>query len=235
MKKLVAVSAVAVFSLVGCGGGGGSASSGSTDTKPQETFAYNGLYANEQDQVLMLVDSSRTTTPIIVGDFASNAVMAAHTVQTNGSKLNIKGVTFVDTYNYVFDSTVSATADFDSNGVMLNATVNNQLLSYSLAKASDSKPLAEIVGTHTNITDGTVWTIDTEGNLTVNGICQMYGQLTRNGSYFDVKNIQVSNCRDSAYDGVYQGVVATAMYQGSYYLSGVMTNDEGAIWGSVSM
>ncbi|MGR5209611.1 hypothetical protein [Vibrio rotiferianus] len=235
MKKLVAVSAIAVFSLVGCGGGGGgSASSGSTNTK-SDTFAHNGLYANPQDQVLMLVDSNRTQYPVIVGDFYSNAIIAGHKVTTTKDSLTITGLSYVDTSVNLSDSTLKAEAGFNSQGVVLTATVDGKLTSYSLQKSPDSKALADLVGSYTNPNDGTVWSVDAAGNLSVNGMCQMYGKLTRNGAYFDLKHVEVSNCADPDFNGVYQGVVATASYAGGEYLSGVLNNEGFTLWGSAPL
>ncbi|MGR5059909.1 hypothetical protein ACPV3O_16805 [Vibrio rotiferianus] len=235
MKKYLAVvSVVTTMALVGCGGGGGSSSS-ATPTPAVKEFAHNGIYANTQDQILMVVDSKSKTSPLIVGDFETNAVLAVQSATTTEHTMTVKGVSYVDTLTQLGDSTFEATANFDSNGVTLTATINNKLENYSLAKAADSKPLNELVGTYTDTNDGTVWTIDEVGNLSVNGICQLYGKLTRSGAYYTIDRVEASNCKDADLNGVYEGVVATAEYEGKSYIAGVMANDINTIWGSVPL
>lgn len=235
MKKRVAVLAGVAFTLVGCGGGGGGSSSEATAPAQSESFAHNGLYANPQDQVLMLVDNTRTEYPIIVGDFYSNAIIAGHEVAATKNDLTIKGLSYVDTAVSMSDSTLKASASFDDKGVVLTATVDGVLNNYSLQKAADSKSISDLVGAYTNPNDGTVWTVDEHGYLSINGVCQMYGKMTRNGAYYELNEVNVSNCADSDFNGVYRGVVATASYSGGEYLAGVLSREGFTLWGSAPL
>jgi|GEM_PF-3933137 len=235
MKKyLAAVGVVTTMALVGCGGGSGGGSSNATvDPTPKE-FAHNGIYANSQDLTLMLVDAGYDY-PVIVGDFASNAIMAAHKATTTEHTMTIKGLSYVDTMTQLSDSTFEANANFDNSGVTLTATINNKLENYSLAKAPASKSISDLVGSYTNPNDGTVWSVDEAGNLSVNGMCQLYGKLSRSGDYFRLNQVEASNCADPDLNGTYKGVVVTAPYQSNFYLAGVMVNDTNTIWGSVGL
>ncbi|MGR2821170.1 hypothetical protein ABMX69_06905 [Vibrio vulnificus] len=229
MKKSVLVLGLA-FALVGCGGSGGGNSA--PVTKPE---VLTGLYANQQDRVLMLVDTARQTDNIIVGDFLSNAVMVAHSIKQSGNVIDIKGLTYVDVNTIITDSTVEAKAQFDNGGVQVSGTLNAQILAYNFEKVEDTKSLIELSGSYTNHADGYVWTIDGAGNLTINGDCLMSGALKRNGVYFDLENVTVSNCKIGAMNGVYKGVLVSAKHGGVDYIAGVVTNDNYTIWGSVNI
>ncbi|MCR9640813.1 hypothetical protein NB496_09235 [Vibrio alginolyticus] len=236
MKNVFAVTALAALTLVGCGGGDGDSSSSGTNTPDVSQFSHNGIYANTQDLVLMLVDSNRETNALIVGDFSQNAIIAAHDASVKGDTMTLKGLTYVDTSMFQSDSTLSATASFDESGVTLTGKVDNDFYSYSLAKAPDTKPLSEFTGTYTNPNDGSVWTVSESGELTINGDCQISGQLQRNGAYFNLNYGMVSNCSDPGLNGPGSGVVLTATYQGKDYLAGVFSGvDERVLWGSVPL
>ncbi|MEZ9439492.1 hypothetical protein [Vibrio atlanticus] len=98
-------------------------------------------------------------------------------------------------------------------------------------KTSDSLPLSQIVGTHTNPTDGSTWTINADGSFSVNGICAISGKLVRNGAYYNVTGASAVSCSTTALNGTYNGVLVTVQHKGAHYIAGLLGNDSGILWG----
>ncbi|SHO54487.1 hypothetical protein [Vibrio quintilis] len=235
MKLQLGVSALVLSSvLTGCGGGDGGTT---TSTSSVSGFSkHNGIYVNTDDLAVMLIDSTRSAHNLIVGDFAGNSVYFTDsgTVENNDTYKS-KGLTYTDESSFLSSSSLELTATFTDTTATLNGTVNNKNVVYSFDKSSDSKSLDEITGTYTDSDSGAVWTVDS-GYLAINGDCLISAKLTRNGSYFNLTEINASNCNDSSFDGQYDdGVLMTIKYQDHDYLAGIMGNDEAIMWGRVAI
>lgn len=226
MGYTFAMASMFSVALSGCGGGGGSDES--------DSFSYNGLYANSNDHVFMVVDSQRPNENIIVGDFLNNAIIVSHKATVSSNRLSIKGLTYIDLSTWVYDEALAGSVLFNDDVVTLSAVIENQNYLYSMKKTDNSLSLSNIAGTHTNSIDGSVWSVALDGTFQINTGCFISGTMSRNGVYFDV-TAQAENCADSSLNGQYTGVMATALYGGSHYLAGVMSSDTGAIWGSVPL
>ncbi|MCW4446814.1 hypothetical protein OHV10_21475 [Vibrio splendidus] len=232
MKSKLLGALVVSAALVGCGGGSGGGSS-STSTQPAG-FESNGIYANDADLVVMIVDDTRAKNNVIVGDFAGDAVYFTHSAESSQDKMVTTGLTYADTNNYLVDSTLEMTSTFSGDTATITGTVNNQNVIYSLDKTASTKALSDIAGTHTNADDGSVWTIGTDGAFSLTGaVCQISGTLVRNGEYFDLTNAQAVSCIDDDLNGSYSGVLVTASHNGQSYMGGLMGNDDALLWGSV--
>lgn len=230
-SKLVGALVISAV-LVGCGGGGGSSGS----PTPQTGFESNGIYVNDADLVVMVVDDTRTQNNVIFGDFAANAVYFTHTAESSQGKIVTTGLTYADTSSYLIDSTLEITGSFSGDTATITGTVNNQNLVYTLDKAESTKALSEIAGTYTNTDDGSVWAIGTDGAFSLTGaVCQISGTLVRNGDYFDLTNAQAVSCVDDDLNGSYNGVIVTASHNGQSYMGGLLGSDNKLIWGSVPL
>lgn len=230
-NKGLIVGLLASVSLIGCGGGDSDAASTPTPMKSKE-FLGDGIYVNSTDLAVMIVDSSRATNNLVVGDFANNGVYFVDSATTTENQMKTKGVTYADTSSFLKDSNQIMTADFSGNSVALTAAFNSRNLAYSMDKTSDSLQLSLITGTHTNPDDGSVWTIKADGSFTVNGICTITGTLERNGMYFNVKNATAVSCAQSSMNGTYNGVFITVTHGGTEYVAGLLGNDTSLLWGS---
>lgn len=228
MKGLFTLLVTAVLLLGGCGGDGSSISESS---ERNDSFSYNGIYFNGADFAVLLVDSSRPENNLIVGDFGSDSVYFTDSATTTKNQMKTVGVTYADEVDFLKDSSQEITADFNDTSVELKSTVNGRNLAYSMNKVSDSLPLPEIVGTHTD-TDGTTWEIFADGSFIVNGICTVTGNLVRKGAYFNVEKASATSCALTQMNGVYSGVLLTVQYQGVDYLAGLLGSETALLWGS---
>ncbi|MEZ9292242.1 hypothetical protein AB4251_22235 [Vibrio lentus] len=225
MKGLFLVTAVSL--LGGCGGGDGDSSTSASN----DSFSSNGIYFNSTDFTVLLVDSSRSENNLIVGDFGNDSVYFTDRATTTKNQMKTVGVTFADEVDFLKDSRQEITADFNGTSVELKATFNDRNLAYSMDKVSDSLPLSEIVGTHTD-TDGTTWSIYADGSFIVNGVCTITGNLVRKGAYFNVESANAASCALTQMNGIYSGVLLTVQYQGVDYLAGLLGSEKALLWGS---
>ncbi|WP_198106479.1 hypothetical protein [Vibrio navarrensis] len=67
MKKALLALATSA-ALVGCGGGGSGSGASSQDT----TYKKDGIYVNNTDLVVMLVDSDLPLGSVLIGDYVNN-------------------------------------------------------------------------------------------------------------------------------------------------------------------
>ncbi|CAK1790738.1 Lipoprotein [Vibrio crassostreae] len=227
-NKGLIVGLIASVSLVGCGGGGG----GSSTPSSASSFSGSGIYVNTADLAVMVIDSSRSANNLVVGDFANNGVYFTDSATTTEKQMKTKGVTYADASSFLKSSSQEMTANFTGNSVSLTAVFNGSNLAYSMDKTSDSLQLSEIVGTHTNLSDGSTWTINADGSFTVNGICTITGTLVRNGAYFNVNNANAVSCAQASMNGTYSGVFLTVKHGGIDYVAGLLGNDTSLLWGS---
>lgn len=232
MKKELIVSTFCTSLLLGCGHESSEVEDYfPPDVPDPELFVGNGVYLNEQDFVVMVVDSERDTHPIVVGDFASNGVLLTHTGEFDNKIAKTKGITLAsDAGGYLVDNTIEFTGEVSDNGMYIYGDVYDQMIAYSFTKTSNSMNLASLVGTHTNPTDGTTWRIAIDGSFEINGTCIVNGTLKYNRYYFDVLQAEASNCADDSFNGSYEGMMATISYQSDIYLSGIIFKDTGVMW-----
>ncbi|TCT60157.1 hypothetical protein [Vibrio crassostreae] len=232
MNKFSVLILTILFTVAGCGGGGGGGeSSSTTPTK----YLQDGIYLNDTDLVVMLVDTEQADGALLVGDYVDNSVYFndTHTV-VNTNTLKTTGLTYVSNTNYAYDSNVEITTTFTEQGANLSAVVDNQNLSYSFDKTSPSEELSSFVGTHTNPDDGSVWTINNDGTFTVNGVCIITGTLSRVKDYFMASNVNAANCSDAAMNASdYEARLLTVNQNGTTYVLSAMANGSNILWGSV--
>ncbi len=227
MKIRFVLAGLVASALVGCGGGGG----GSTPAPVDNSFKGDGLYVNSSDLSLMVLDSKRKSNNLIVGDFANSSVYFVDSATSQKDTMKTKGVSMANSSSYQKLANQELTATVKSNAVTLTGTVADTNLIYSMDKTSDSLPLSQIVGTHTNPTDGSTWTINADGSFNVNGICTISGKLVRNGAYYNVTGAKAVSCSATALNGLYNGVLVTVEHKGANYIAGLLGNDSGILWG----
>ena len=228
MKKIALLASLISATLIGCGGGGGGSSESSNSA-----FSGDGIYVNDTDLAVMVIDSKRAHNNVIVGDFTGNSVYFVDTATTSSGTVNASGIAYVTNNGPLqTDTAQTITATLNNNAVTLTATVGGTNLAYSMDKTSDSLPLAEIVGTHTSPDDGSTWQIDADGSLTVNGFCTISGNLVRNGAYFNITGATAVGCSPSSYNGSYDGVLLTVEHNGQNHIAAVLGSNSGILWGS---
>lgn len=220
---------VTIVGLVGCGGGGGG---GSTAAQPVKSFKGDGLYVNPADLSVMLVDSKRSKNNLIVGDFANDSIYFVDTATTTETSMTTKGIKLANSSAFVQNSTQVMNAKFDKAIVTLTSVFNGTNLVYSMNKTAASLPINQITGTHTNPSDGSTWTINSDGTFAVNGVCSITGKLVRNGEYFNVDNATAVSCSQSSLNGTYNGVLLTVKHNGKDYIAGLLGNDTGLLYGN---
>lgn len=228
MNKFSVLMLTILFTVAGCGGG---ESSSTTPTK----YLQDGIYLNDTDLVVMLVDTGQADGALLVGDYVDNSMYFndTHTV-VNTNTLKTTGLTYVSNAYYTYDSNIEVTTTFTEQGANLSAVVNNQNLSYSFDKTAPSEELSSFVGTHTNPDDGSVWTINNNGTFTVNGVCIITGTLRRVKDYFMASNVNAANCSDAAMNASdYEARLLTVNKNGTTYVLSAMANGSNILWGSV--
>ncbi|MCF7355068.1 hypothetical protein [Vibrio phage vB_VruC_PG21] len=235
MKKLM-LSVLTVGVLAGCGGGGGGDSSSSDNTENTTTYQQDGIYLNDTDLAVMVVDSEEAQHGVIVGDYTANAIYIVDSLSSQENTINTTGLTYVDTGTGIYDPTIETTITFNESGADINGTVNGATLMYSFDRTEDSEALDQITGTHTNPDDGQEWTINADGSFVIHAApsigCIISGTMVLvKDYYYRADNIKAENCIDSSLDGTnYTGIVATVTQNGSSYLVGAMSNGSSALW-----
>lgn len=231
-KTLLALATTAL--LMGCGGGSSSDASpqGTTD-KQATTYQKDGIYINDTDLVVMLVDSDMPLASVIIGDYVNNEILINDTHTINGNTMTTKGLNVVsDTINF-YSPDLEATLTFNETGVTANTVLEGTNLIYSFDRTDDSLPLTDLVGTHSNPDDGSVWTVAEDGTFTVNGVCVITGTLEYGDGYYSATNVTAANCVDPILNGVdYEARLITVTQGGKTYVLAVMANDENVLWGS---
>lgn len=215
-----------IVGLIGCGGGGDSATA-----QPVKSFKGNGIYVNPADLSVMLVDSKRSKNNLIVGDFANDSIYFVDTATTTETSMTTKGIKLANSGAFVHNSTQVMNAKFDKAIVTLTSVFNSTNLVYSMNKTSASLPLEQITGTHTNSNDGSTWTINSDGTFVVNGVCSITGKLVRNGEYFNANNATAVSCSQPSFNGTYNGILLTVKHNGKEYITGLLENDTGLLYG----
>ncbi|MGD8172628.1 hypothetical protein ACQEXU_13270 [Vibrio sp. TRT 21S02] len=229
MKKTLAVLAIGA-ALTGCGGGGGDDASNSTQSS---TYTKDGIYLNDTDLVVMLVDTDLADTAMLVGDYVDNSLYFNDTHTVNDNTMTTKGLAYVSSSAYAYDADLETTVTFTSTGATISGVVDNTNLVYSFERTGDSAQIADITGTHTNPDDGSTWIINSDSTFTINGICTINGTLNRVKGYYAAENVVASGCSDSNLNGSdYKARVITVEQSGTTYILGAMANDTGILWGS---
>lgn len=228
MKKTFTVLAIGAV-LTGCNGGGGGDSAASSQT----IHTKDGIYLNDTDLVVMLVDTDLTDNAMLVGDYVNDAIYFNDTHTLSGNSMTNKGLAYVSASTYAYDADIETTVTFSSTGATISGVVDNTNLVYSFDRTADSAQIADITGTHTNPDDGSTWTINSDSTFTINGVCTINGTLTRVKGYYSAENVVASGCSDSNLNGTdYKARVITVEQSGTTYILGAMANDTGILWGS---
>ncbi|EJK2115240.1 hypothetical protein NK428_002115 [Vibrio navarrensis] len=231
MKKALLALATSA-ALVGCGGGGSGSGASSQDT----TYKKDGIYVNNTDLVVMLVDSDLPLGSVLIGDYVNNEFLVNDTHSISGNTLTTKGLSYVSPALTTYSADVEAKFTFSEMGATANGVLNGTNLIYSFDRAPDSVALADMLGTHTNPVDGSTWTIEQDGTFTINGICTISGKLTRVDSYYSATNVSASNCTDAGFNGNGYGArLLTVTKGGTTYILGIMANNDHFIWGSAPL
>ncbi|UUM31793.1 hypothetical protein [Vibrio japonicus] len=218
--------------LTGCGGGGGSVSSSPAATSNH----LDGLYVNDTDLTIMLIDTDLAKNAVLVGDYVNSEILVSNTHTISGSSITTKGLIYAGSSAYLYDPTIEATITATNEGANITSVINNTNITYSFDRTKDSASLAEMAGTHINPDDGSLWTVNTDGTFTVNGICIVTGTLKRVKGYYSAENVQATNCSDPSYNATdYTARVVTVEHSGTTYLLAAMANDSSAMWGSAPL
>ena len=226
-KSLVAM--VLLSTLVGCNSDG-------DDSAPdfQQSYIKDGIYINSTDLVVMLVDTDLRQHSVVVGDYFDDALYFNDTHTISGNTMINTGLSYVSSYEYAYDSTLKTEISFSEDGATISGVIDNQNWVYSFNRTSESAPLSELTGTHTNPSDGSTWTVYGDGSFIVNGVCTLSGQLSRVKGYFSANNVIATGCSDDTLNGSdYEARVLTVEYSGTTYALGALANENAIIWGSV--
>ncbi|RBM25101.1 hypothetical protein [Vibrio tarriae] len=216
----------------GSGVSGGTVSGG-TQTAPNTIYKKDGIYVNEQDLVVMLVDTDLYWKSVVVGDYTNSAIYVGDFGTVNKNTMQTSGLYYVDFNTYYYEPTTKINYTFTAMGANVSSIINGQNFAYSFKRAPDSKPLAEIVGTHSNPDDGSTWAINADGSFVVNGECTLSGKLIRVDGYFTAKNTSATGCKDATFnDTNYEVRLITATHKGMTYILGVAMNNNKMMWGS---
>ncbi|MBY6197332.1 hypothetical protein [Vibrio hangzhouensis] len=195
-------------------------------------FVGDGIYINDTDFVVMLVDSKRESNNLVIGDFEGNSVYFVDSAVTIENKMITKGLTYADSYNFLKDENLVLNAEFNASSADVKGQEGGLTVTYSLDKAASSLPLEQLVGTYTNPEDGSVWTINPDGSFIVSGVCTITGQAQRTGAYFSVLEAEAVGCSEPVLEGTYFGAFMTVNHQSQDYVTGLLGNDYALIWGS---
>lgn len=112
-----------------------SSSSSSSSSLVSGFSKHNGIYVNTDDFAFMLIDSSRTTHNLIVGDIAGKDVYltTSGNVENNNTYIS-KGLTYSDTNKFISSSSTKMTAAFTDVAAILTGTFNDESIVYSFNK-----------------------------------------------------------------------------------------------------
>ncbi|MGF1877885.1 hypothetical protein L4D77_21525 [Photobacterium frigidiphilum] len=226
MKKAVGL-IVSVVLLSACGS---DESSSSTTPALKQDPKLSGIY--QSSDAVMLIDTS-IKNGVIAADSSGN-VFTFDTVTQNNNELNLKGVHLWSSSFDFYDSSLGLAVSFNGNVASTMATIDNKPFVHTFKKKADSLPLNKLVGTHTNEADGSTWTIDANGNLTINGMCTFTGKITAKDYYYKA-TADATGCSSSTYDGQYEGYALTVNESGHMYFTGALYNDDNMVWGSVRL
>ncbi len=216
--------------VAACGGGGG----GSGSSNKATSHVRDGIYLNNTDLVVMLVDTGLTNAAMVVGDYVDNSVYFTDTHTVTNNTLKTKGLTYASTSTYIYDSALEIETEFDQQGATLTTVVNNQNVVYSFDRAPASAQLDVIAGTHINPDDGSTWIINADGSFIINGVCTISGTMKRVKDYFLAKNVEAVSCDDPDFDSSnYEARILTVNQAGTTYILSAMANPHHVIWGSV--
>lgn len=228
MKKTFAMLAIAA-AMTGCGGGGG----GDSTAETQTTYTKDGIYLNDTDLVVMLIDTDLTDSAMLIGDYVNSDIYFNGTHTISGNTMTTTGLAYVSSNTFAYDENLETSVSFTSSGATVSTVIDNTNLLYSFDRVDDSEPVANITGTHTNPDDGSTWTINSDNTFTINGICTISGTLTRVKGYFSAENVQATGCSDPSFDANdYSARVITVEQGGTTYILGAMANDNAILWGS---
>lgn len=228
MKKTFATLAI-VAAMSGCGGSGG----GDSSTPSQTTYTKDGIYLNDTDLVVMLIDTDLSDSAMLIGDYVNDEIYFNNTHTISGNTMTNKGLAYVSSSTYAYDTDIDTTVTFTSSGASITGVVDNTNLVYSFDRIDDSAEIADITGTHTNPDDGSTWTINSDSTFTINGICTINGTLTRVKGYYSAENVVASGCSDPSLDATdYSARIITVEQSGTTYILGAMANGDAILWGS---
>ncbi|CZF82068.1 hypothetical protein GCE9029_03009 [Grimontia celer] len=228
-RNSVLTSIAAAMLLAGCGGGD------STATDSQSGTSNDGIYLDPTMLSVMLVDTTRDKYPVILANYDTSAILVADSAISSSNSLTTKGITAVEGANgtFVYDENIGTTINFANNSASLDIDIPGYSTTVTMEKTADSLQLADIVGTHTNMNDGSTWTVYEDGSFDVNGQCTIGGRLERKSSYFNITWADATQCWNSGFDGTYEyGAIMTVTKDGQSYIAGVIGRSDSMIWGS---
>ncbi|GAB6260433.1 hypothetical protein [Photobacterium sp. 53610] len=238
MKGYIAASILSTLILTACGGGGSSEESSATSKSG--TFNYDGIYVHPTNFSLMMVDSKRSDTNIIINDIDKFWILLSDSAKTINNTMITTGYTIAALWD---GSDLDHNADVEMKATFNNSSVtwkspytdvndDSNAIIYTMQKVDDSLSLTDIVGTHTNSTDGSTWTINADGSFIVNDSCTISGNITRNNSYFSVTTAEATQCAEPALNGTYNnGVLLTVPHDGQTYIVATMIRKTSVIGG----
>ncbi len=237
--------------IAGCGGGGGGSDSSNNSTdggsggagggsSSTSEHGLDGLYLNDTSLAILLIDTDLPTQSVLFSSFERNSssVLINDTHSISGNTMMTKGATFSfpGSGTYSHDANLDTRIDATDYSATIRGVINNTNFIFSFDRTQDSASLADIVGTHTNPDDGSVWTINSDSTFTVVGTCLVSGTLKRVKHYYTADNVETSSCIADPLNATdYQAHIVTVEQFGIRYLLAVLTNDSVVMWGSTPL
>ncbi|WP_239834945.1 hypothetical protein [Vibrio cholerae] len=113
---------------VGIGGVGGVG--GGTQTAPNTIYKKDGIYVNEQDLVVMLVDTDLYWKSVVVGDYTNSAIYVGDFGTVNKNTMQTRGLYYVDLNTYYYEPTTKINYTFTATGANASSVINGQNFAY---------------------------------------------------------------------------------------------------------
>ncbi|MGL4193010.1 MAG: hypothetical protein ACRCRU_10660 [Vibrio sp.] len=228
MKKTFVTFAILVISatIIGCGGS-------DSDAETQTIYAKDGIYLNDTDLVVMLIDTDLADSAMLIGDYVNNDIYfnGTHTISRN--MMNTRGLAYVSSDVFYYDDNLKTSISFVSGGATVSTVINNKNLIYSFDRIDDSKPVTDLFGLHSNPVDNSSWEIKNDNTFTINGICTISGTLKRVKGYFSAEGVKANHCDEPSLEADnYSARFITVEQDGKTYILGAMANDNAILWGS---
>ncbi len=229
MRNVITAVLLSLF-ISACHSGSGSGSGKNNNT---DNHVEDGIYANDTDLAVMLVDTELAEAALVVGDYTGESIYFTGAYSINDNILKTKGLRYASASTQFHDTDIEITTEFSQQGATLTTTINSENVVYSFDKAPASASLSDIVGIHANIDKySTVWTINPDGSFTVIGMCNMSGTMVRVKDYFLAKDVKATSCAATSLDGNYEARILTVNWSGKLYILGAMVNTNGIVWWS---
>lgn len=193
----------------------------------------DGLYLNDTDLAILLIDSDLPTQSVLFGDYSgSNSALINDSHAISGNTMTTTGAAMSSSGTYSYDASLETTIDATIEGATITSTINGTNFVYSFNRTQDSAPLGDIIGDHVNGDEnsGSLWTIYDDSRFIIVGICTVTGTLERVKHYYIADNVETTNCASDPLNATdYKARIVTVEQFGFKYLLAVFMNDSAVI------